>query len=184
MNEHHGKALYDRIGQGLARLSHWLGLIGGVFMIAAMMTLVVHVIGNVFGAPILGADEIVELLIGASIFCFLAPTHLKGANIVVDYFSKPLPPAMRNLADVIMTLVFALVAALLTWRLYVGGLSAWDRNKQSMFLSLPEWPTYLVGAIACTVWVVVILYTTWTSLRVFLGIQPPAASEEREHIDG
>ncbi|MCA0942723.1 TRAP transporter small permease [Salipiger pacificus] len=164
-------ALHASAGRTLERVCHGLSLIGGLFMVSAMLTLVVHVLGNAFGLPILGADEIVELLIGASIFCFLAPCHLQGANIVVDYFSKPLPEAVRDASDVVVTLVFALIAALLTWRLTVGGISAFVRNKQSMFLALPEWPTYLVGAIAGVIWVITILYTTWTALRVATGRQ-------------
>uniref|UniRef100_A0A2A3K0W1 TRAP transporter small permease protein n=1 Tax=Alloyangia mangrovi TaxID=1779329 RepID=A0A2A3K0W1_9RHOB len=115
-------ALHASAGRTLERVCHGLALIGGLFMVAAMLTLVVHVLGNAFGHPILGADEIVELLIGASIFCFLAPCHLQGANIVVDYFSKPLPEVVRNISDVVVTLVFALIAALLStvWMVLFG----------------------------------------------------------------
>ncbi len=120
--------LHDRVGSWLTRLCDGLALIGGAFMVVAMLALVAHVIGNALGAPILGVTEIVERLIGASIFCFLAPCQLKGANIVVDYFSKPLPGWMRNWSDVLVTLIFALVAAVLTWRLGVGGLSPEGRE--------------------------------------------------------
>ncbi|MFV0333451.1 MAG: TRAP transporter small permease [Tropicimonas sp.] len=171
MNLPREAALHASAGRILERICHVLAMIGGAFMVCAMLTLVVHVAGNALDMPILGADEIVELLIGASIFCFLAPCHLRGANIVVDYFSRPLPRWARNAADVCVTLLFALIAALLTWRLMAGGMSAFTRNKQSMFLSLPEWPTYLMGSIACVIWVIAILYTTWTALRVATGRQ-------------
>lgn len=164
-------ALHESAGRILERVCHMLAMIGGAFMIGAMLTLVVHVAGNVMDMPILGADEIVELLIGASIFCFLAPCHLRGANIVVDYFSRPLPEMARNITDICATLLFALVAALLTWRLMAGGMSAFTRNKQSTFLGLPEWPTYLIGSLACVIWVIAILYTTWTALRIAAGWQ-------------
>ncbi len=165
--------IYFRFAGWLFRLCDGLALIGGAFMVVAMLMLVAHVIGNAFGAPILGVTEIVERLIGASIFCFLAPCQLKGANIVVDYFSKPLPEWMRNWSDVLVTLVFALVALVLTWRLGAGGMSAFTRNKQSMFLGLPEWPVYLVGTIACVIWVITILFSTWTAVRVATGLSVP-----------
>jgi TRAP-type C4-dicarboxylate transport system permease small subunit len=178
------ETLFARIGRGLDRYCHGLGLVGGLMMVAAMLTLVAHVIGNAFGVPILGADEFVELLIGASIICFLAPCHLQGANIVVDCFSKPLPQVVRNVSDLLLTLIFALVVALLTWRLIVGGLSAFARDKQSMFLRLPEWPTYLIDALACSVWVLTIFYTTWSASRVLWGLSPAATPEPSEARDG
>jgi len=165
-------ALHDRAGRVLDRACRVSGAIGGCLMVASMLALVVHVIGNAFGAPILGITEIVEALIGMSIFCFLAPCHLSGANIVVDYFSRPLPPRLRDVSDVVMTVVFGLVAATLTWRMAAGGISAFQRQKESMFLGIPEWPSYLVGCLACCLWVVVILYTAWSALNVARGLSP------------
>lgn len=174
-------ALHGRLGRGLARACTVSAAVGGGLMVAAMLALCLHVIGNAFGLPVLGISEIVEALIGMSIFCFLAPCHLSGANIVVDYFSRPLPQRLRDLADVVMTLLFALTAALLTWRMAAGGLAAFARHKQSMFLGLPEWPSYLVGSVACCLWVVVILHTGWSALRVFTGQDP---RKEEAHGQG
>lgn len=168
--------LHQRVGQVLDTLCNAIALVGGAFMVAAMIVLAVHVVGNGLGRPILGINEIVEALIGASIFCFLPICHLQGSNIVVDFFSKPFPDWLRKGSDVVVTLAFAGIAVLLTWRLGAGGMSAFTRSKQSMFLSLPEWPGYLVAFVACVVWVITILYTTWSALRVARGL---AEAEER-----
>lgn len=166
---------YARAGRVLHGINAASGAVGGLLMVAAMLALVFHVIGNVFGAPILGGSEIVVSLIGPAIFCFLGPCHLQGANIVVDYFSKPLPLAARNLLDVVAAVLFAAVATLLTWRLILGGISAYTRSKQSMFLGIPEWPSYLVAAIACAVWVVTIYHSVWTAIRVLRGEAAPGS---------
>lgn len=176
MTAREGGDLHHRAGQMLGAACNAIAMIGGAIMVVAMVVLVVHVVGNGVGRPILGVDEIVAALIGVSIFCFLPICHFQGGNIVVDFFSKPFPDWLRKGSDVVVLLAFAGVAALLTWRLGAGGVSAFERGKQSMFLGLPEWPGYLVAFLACIVWVVTILYTTWSAMR---GAPGPAEAEER-----
>jgi hypothetical protein len=53
----------------------------------------------------------------------------------------------------------------LAWRLLEGGLTAYERSKRSMFLQLPEWWGYALGATAMTLWVVVCAWTARESLR-------------------
>lgn len=171
-----GGDLHHRAGQMLGAACNAIALVGGAFMVVAMAVLVVHVVGNGFGRPILGINEIVSELIGVSIFCFLPICHFQGGNIVVDFFSKPFPDWLRKGSDVVVLLAFAGVAALLTWRLGAGGISAFERGKQSMFLGLPEWPGYLLAFMACVVWVVTILFTVWSALR---GAPDPVEAEER-----
>ena len=172
------RGLYGRIGNIIRRLNAASAIVGGAFMVSAMSALVIHVIGNILGAPILGAAEIVTALIGPAIFCFLGPCQQQGANIVVDFFSKPFPQWFQNVLDVVVTFAFALVAGLLTWRLILGAESAWSRSKESMFLGLPEWPSYLVATLACVIWVITILYSTWTALRIARGL---SKSGEQQH---
>lgn len=171
-----GEDTYHRVGRMLGAVCNAIAMIGGAFMVAAMLVLVVHVIGNGIGRPILGVNEIVSELVGVSIFCFLPICHFQGGNIVVDFFSKPFPEWLRKASDIVVLLAFAGVAALLTWRLGAGGISAFERGKQSMFLSLPEWPGYLVAFVACVVWVVIIFFTVWSAVR---GAPEAAGAEER-----
>lgn len=130
-----------------------------------MLVLVATVIGAAFGRPILGDSEIVELLVGVAVFAFLPYCQLRGANVIVDFFTQPLPKRAQHGLDALMGVAFILVAAILTWRLIEGGLTAYERSRRSMFLQLPDWWGYALGAIAMVVWVAVCVLTTYVSLQ-------------------
>ena len=130
-----------------------------------MLVLVATVIGGAFGRPILGDSELVELLCGIAVFAFLPYCQLRGANVIVDFFTQPLSARSRNWLDAAMGFVFVFVALVLTWRLAEGGLTAWERSRKSMFLQLPDWWGYLLGTIAMLLWVAVCVWTTYASVK-------------------
>jgi TRAP-type C4-dicarboxylate transport system permease small subunit len=134
-------------------------------MLGALLVLVGTVIGGAFGRPILGDSEIVEFLCAIAVFAFLPYCQLRGANVIVDFFTQPLPARARHWLDAVMGLVFVFVAMTLTWRMAEGGLTAWERSRKSMFLQLPDWWGYVIGVAAMLLWIVVCGWTTYLSLR-------------------
>ena len=159
----------------LLRLCEAWGLVGGLALLATMATMMATVVGAAFGKPVLGDSEIVELLGGIAVFAFLPYCHLRGANVFVDFFTRPLADKAKAWLDAAMNLVFAAVAVLLTWRLIEGGLTAWERSKRSMFLQLPDAFGYAVGAVSMILWIVVCLFVAWESTQRARGrIAAPA----------
>lgn len=132
-------------------------------MLGALLVLVATVIGGAFGRPILGDSEIVELLCGMAVFAFLPYCQLRGSNVIVDFFTQPLSLRARHWLDVVMGIAFVFVAAVLTWRMLEGGLTAWERSRKSMFLQLPDWWGYAVGGVAMLLWIGVCCFTTYLS---------------------
>jgi len=153
----------------LTRLCERVALLGGAAMLGALLVLVGTVIGGAFGRPILGDSEIVELLCGIAVFAFLPYCQLRGSNVIVDFFTQPLPLRARHWLDVVMGVAFIFVAAVLTWRLIEGGLTAWERSRKSMFLQLPDWWGYAVGGVAMLLWIGVCCWTTYLSCRKATG---------------
>lgn len=160
---------YECVVRNLTRVCKGVALFGGAFMLASVAVVTTSVLGGVFGKPLLGDSEIVDRLIGVAVFCFLPYCHLTGGNIVIDFFAKPLPQWAQDALDMIMGLAFAVVAAVMSWRLMVGGMNSFDRNKISMFLKLPEWPVYLVAAVVTVLWVVVIIFRSYEAWRRVTG---------------
>jgi TRAP-type C4-dicarboxylate transport system permease small subunit len=149
----------------LERAAALLGLLGGAALLGAMLTMMVTVVGNAFGAPLLGDSEIVELLGGIAVFAFLPYCQLRGANVFVDFFTKPLPERAKAWLDAAMHLVFTAVAAILTWRLVEGGIGVYERDKRSMFLQLPDWWAYAIGAVAMLLWIAACALVAWDSVQ-------------------
>jgi len=153
----------------LTRLSERVALIGGIALLGAMLTMIATVVGAAFGRPLLGDSEIVELLGGITVFTFLPYCHLRGSNVIVDFFTQRLPERAQDWLDATMNLVFATVAVALTWRLIEGGITAYERDKRSMFLQLPDWWGYSIGAIAMLLWIAVCLFIAWERLQQARG---------------
>lgn len=149
----------------LLRVCEAWGLVGGVALLGCVAAMMITVIGGAFGRPLLGDSEIIELLGGIAVFAFLPYCQLRGANVYVDFFTKPLPERWKSWLDAAMNVVFALVAGVLTWRLIEGGLVAYERSKRSMFLQLPDWWGYAVGAVSMLLWVVVCLFVAWEGMK-------------------
>ena len=149
----------------LTRVCERVAVFGGVALLAAMAVLVVTVVSGAFGKPLLGDSELVEFFCGIAAFAFLPYCHLRGSNVIVDFFTQRLPQRAKDWLDALMNLVFTLVAAVITWRLAAVGLTAWERAKKSMFLQLPEWWGYSIGVAAAVLWVVVCAWTAYQRYR-------------------
>lgn len=156
------------LGQMLMRVSAGLAIIGGFSLLVVTLVTVASVVGRTaFNRPLLGDAEIVEMGVAFSIFSFLGYCQMRGANVMVDFFTRPLPERVRNGIDSICNLVFALVVVLLTWRLALGGLEAHRNGDFSTFLQLPTWWGYLAAFVSCVVWAAACLYT---SIAALLGV--------------
>lgn len=180
--EAHGRPAHESAARRLLmRACEGVALVGGAALLATMATMLVTVVGAAFNRPLLGDSEIVELLGGIVIFAFLPYCHLRGANVIVDFFTQPLPKAARDWLDALMNAAFAAVAALLTWRLIDGGIAAFDRDRRSMFLQLPDWWGYAVGAVAMILWVVVCVFVAWERAQQARGRlpRPPSGASGR-----
>lgn len=166
----------DRSRRRLDWVCRSVAMVGGMALVAVMMVIMTSVIGAQFGSPILGDSEIVDQLTGVLVFSFLPYCHLHGGNVMVDFFTRPLPSRVNHALDAVMNLVFAIVGAVVTWRLAVGGMSAFTRDQRTMFLNLPEWVIYAVGSVFSVLWVVVILFVGWEAAQraraTSAGVQP------------
>jgi len=149
----------------IERLCERIALAGGAALLAALAVLVITVVGGAFGRPLLGDSELVELLCGIAVFAFLPYCQLRGSNVIVDFFTQPLPKRGRHFLDFVMNIVFTGVAAVLAWRLAAGGITAWERQRFSMFLQLPDWWGYVIGVAAMALWVAVCLVTMQRAFR-------------------
>ncbi len=133
---------------------------GGLLLIGVVAMTVISVLGRyLFNMPIPGDYEITELACGVAVFAFFPYCHMKNANIVVEFFTGRMRPRRKAALDTAHSLVFAAVAALISWRLFVGGMHKLEDGETTLFLGIPVWLGYvsaLPGAVLLTavcVWV-------------------------------
>jgi TRAP-type C4-dicarboxylate transport system permease small subunit len=111
--------------------------IAGVLLVGMMLLTCLDVVGNLFGHPILGTEELVSL-IAALLLAFVLPSaHLRKAHIGIDLLYARLSTRQRKVNDLFiggLSFVFFLVAS---WQCftYAGELKA--TGEVSATLELP-----------------------------------------------
>jgi TRAP-type C4-dicarboxylate transport system permease small subunit len=128
------------VGGAIERLTGWLALVGGALLLFTIGITLVSVAGRyLLGKPVPGDYELVELTCGVAIFLFFPYTHATGANISALFFTSGLPLRLQRGLDLVHDVVFALVAAMLTWRLTAGLLEKYAAGESSMLIRIPLW---------------------------------------------
>ena len=118
-----GAAARSGFERALERACTWLAIAGGVVMLAFTAASVASIVSRtLFGSPLVGDFELTERGTAIAVFAMVPYCHLRGGHVVVDMFVGMLPPAPRRVLAIAAEVLFALVAALMTWRLALGGL--------------------------------------------------------------
>ena len=68
--------------------------------------------------------------------------QMRGANIIVDFFTQNATKLTQRRLDAIGALLIAAMYLLLAWRTTVGAVSVRQAHEQSMILELPMWWAY------------------------------------------
>jgi len=122
----------------LERACIWLAIAGGFVMLGFTAVSVLSIASrSFFGSPLIGDFELVERGTAIAVFAMLPYCHVRGGNVAVDMFVGMFPPAMRRTLAVASDVLFAFVAALMTWRLALGGINQFEFNDMSMMLQIP-----------------------------------------------
>lgn len=144
-----------RLRGALEGAATFAALLAGFLLLGAVAVTTASVLrGAAINKPILGDSEIVEMLLGVAVALCLPLAEMRGAHVMVDFFTQKLPA--RGLAglDALMRAAAALVVAVLAWRLAVGGYNNWDRERETMFLLIPYWWGYAGAAVGMVLWTI------------------------------
>ncbi len=167
-------------------LLRWLALSFAVLgstvaMITGVMT-VVSVVGRAFfTSPIQGDVELTQFGIALAISLGLPWCQLRGANIIVDFFTQNTSPRIQRWLDAVGALLLAVMCALLAWRTGMGALAVQEAGEQSMILALPMWWAYASLAPGLALTAVMAVWQAWhhatgRSLEALMGAQPVEGS--------
>jgi TRAP-type C4-dicarboxylate transport system permease small subunit len=93
--------------------------------------------------PIQGDFEITQFGIALAISMMLPWCQLRGANIIVDFFTQHLRASRLRVLDGIGCVLIAAMYLLLAWRTGVGAQSVYQAGETSMIRSWPMWWVYV-----------------------------------------
>jgi TRAP-type C4-dicarboxylate transport system permease small subunit len=160
----------SRLGRVLEAGSTALALAGGLVLTALMAMSIASIAGRwLFSRPVPGDFELVEIGTGLAIFLFLPACQLRGANVIVDFFTTGLGPRAQAGLDAAGAFLYTLAAALFAWRLIFGGLDYLRYGERTMVLGVPIWWAFVL-ILPAAVWLAAVAaYTTLRHLRRAAG---------------
>lgn len=150
----------------LAALCRGFAVIGGLVLLGMMLMTVVSVTRRtLFGAPIPGDFEMVELGSAIAVFCFLPWCQITGGNVLVDFFTMRSGARTNHLLEALGDLVYLLVGALILWRMVPGAMEFHAYGEQTMVLRIPIWWAFTVILPAMALLIATIGFTFAGHLR-------------------
>jgi TRAP-type C4-dicarboxylate transport system permease small subunit len=160
----------ERVGRLLHRAATGIALLGGLVLFALTLLTVISVVGRaVFSAPIPGDFELVELGMAVAIFSFLPYCQIVRGNVIVDLFTTKASARTKALLDGVGNLLYTAIAALLTWRVALGGLEIRSYHETTMVLQVPAWWGYAPAVAFLAFLTLVCAYTVWRSVLEYRG---------------
>jgi len=127
----------------LRKISHVMGLVGALCALAiSLMTTLSVASRALFNTPIPGDIEITQMGIALAISLCLPWCQLRGANIIVDFFTQNIAERNRQWLDGLGCLLLVVMYTLLAWRTGAGAVAVREAGETSMIISLPMWWAY------------------------------------------
>jgi TRAP-type C4-dicarboxylate transport system permease small subunit len=134
----------------LAAFTRPLAVAGGFILVIVSAVVMVNVVLRwLFTSAVPGDIELVQIGTALAVFSFLPLCQARRGNIMVDTFTARFPQGVQRGLDALWDLVYALMAAIIAWRLGVGAYDTIRSNTVSMMLGLPTgWAIAACAAMA------------------------------------
>lgn len=142
----------------------------GVLLTVITLMTCTSIVGREFlGSAITGDFELSGAATGAAIGLFMPWCQAKRGNIIVDFFTAKCSDKANERMDRMGALFVCACFALLAWRTYLGGLSAYVSHSGTMILGFPEWVVFAVMSPAFALTSVIALFQTFVGFDETLG---------------
>jgi TRAP-type C4-dicarboxylate transport system permease small subunit len=130
----------DNAGSWLGRLARLLALGGGLLLLGIAVLVTVSVLKRATtGEGINGDFELVQTAAAIVAFaCFPLCVAVRG-NIAVDTFTTRAPAGFNRALDALWDIVFAVICAVLSWRLAVGAMDQLKSGTTLMMSGITNW---------------------------------------------
>jgi TRAP-type C4-dicarboxylate transport system permease small subunit len=150
----------DPVGRALHALTGALAIVGGLLACVIAVLVTVSVTGRyLFAAPVPGDNDLVGVLAGCAIFAFLPYCQMTRSNVMVDFFTARLSGHAKAAFDLFGTLLYLLIAVLLTWRLYHGAIELRASGEMLAAFTFYRWWTLPFDILCMILLIAVIGYT-------------------------
>ena len=145
--EHRQGLSAGRLGLRLNRLADG---VSAVVLFALMAMTCIDVIGRYFfNAPLDGATELTQLMLGVIVFAVLPAVCQREEHISVDLLDRWFPQALAAPRDAAFNLLMAVMMAVVCWRVWLLAELTADYGDATEFLAIPLAPiTYFIAVLS------------------------------------
>jgi len=135
-----------------------IGGIGSILILVAMLLTVADVIGRRFlNHPVPGSYEISSMILVIVVFSTVTYCQLLKGHVSIDILVSRLDQKKQDIINIFVYIIFLVVIAILTWRLYIFAVETFHKNEVSGTILLPVYPFVFIAAIGCTLLSLVVL---------------------------
>lgn len=123
----------------------------------------------VFGFPVPGDFELVEMGVAVAAFSFLPYCQSKGANVTADIFTAAASPVTIAAFTLLAAVVAAFFSVILLWRMSDGMVSYLRYQEVTTILNIPLWivfPPILVSLALLVLAAAVTLHEAIVEMRL------------------
>ncbi|MFO7753630.1 MAG: TRAP transporter small permease [Desulfobacteraceae bacterium] len=124
-------------------------IISGVMLILMMVVTCADVVGNMFGYPILGSEELVGIMASILLAFALPFAHREKAHIGVELLYQKFPEKAKKINDGVIELVSSVFFLLVAWQCWGYGGQLRQTGQVSAVLELPTYYILYSVSIAC-----------------------------------
>lgn len=130
-----------------------------LLLLALIAVTAVDVVGRyLLNAPLSGAFEMTELILGALVFAALPLVSRSGSHVEVDLLVGVLPTRVNHRLGLAAAAISAAVLVYFAWQLGRLGLNQLHEGSRSVSLGVPYWPFAALGTLCC-------LLAAWFGIR-------------------
>jgi TRAP-type C4-dicarboxylate transport system permease small subunit len=123
----------------------------------------------VFGAPILGGNEIVQLASVVLVMLAMPGAAYDEIHVRVDVLDEKIGPWGRFAGDILSRCISAYLLTMLAWRSWAKLADAMEYGDATNMLRIPLWPFYGLLLLGAALYAAVLLFQLIDILRAGVG---------------
>lgn len=167
--------MYRRLQIIVELIARLLAIGGGAVLLCIIALTCVSIIGRALVpldiglGPIRGIYDLTEIGMAAAIFAFLPWAQFNEAHARVDLFQPVMPKTMDRLLDLLFNVAMLVVAAVGTWRLYLGMKDKLSFGETTLIAQIPVWQGYAASLAGAVGFIIVAAFCVARSGRRIAG---------------
>lgn len=168
--------MYRRLQILVELIARVLAIAGGAVLLFIIALTCVSIAGRALLSldlglgPIRGIYDMTEIGMAAAIFAFLPWAQFTEAHARVDLFQPMMPRTLDRVLDLLFNLAMLLVAAVGTWRLYLGMQDKLSFGETTLIAQIPVWQGYAASLVGAAGFILVAAFCVLRSGRRIAGL--------------